>query len=128
VKAYPDRPFPGKIVNIGSAVDPSTRRVTVRSEVADPKHELRPGMFATFTIEIGETRSPAVPQNGIIHEGDQTITLWTTTDRRTMTRRTVRVGIQKDGFVQILEGLKTGELVATEAALFLSSELSESSK
>jgi len=33
------------------------------------------------------------------------------------------VGLQQDGFVQIVEGLQAGELVATESALFLGNVL-----
>jgi cobalt-zinc-cadmium efflux system membrane fusion protein len=123
VKAYPNRRFDGKIVNIGASVDPSTRRVTVRSLVADPKHELRAGMFATFVITIGEVRSLALPRNGVIREGDGTMSVWIATDSKTMVRRTVTAGLEQEGFVQILDGLKAGEPAATEASLFLSSAI-----
>ena len=43
VMAYPGRVFTGKISKVYAAVDPNTHRVTVRSEIADPNHELRPG-------------------------------------------------------------------------------------
>jgi len=126
VKAYPGHVFHGKIIRIGESVDPTTHRVLVRSEVRDPKHELRPGMFATFVIRTGTTmRSPAVPFNGVVREGDGTMTVWVTTDRKRLVRRTVKVGLQQDGFDQILEGLKPGELVATEGALFLDNALTQ---
>ena len=48
VIAYPGRVFSGKITRIGATVDPNSRRLTVRSEIKDPKHELLPGMFATL--------------------------------------------------------------------------------
>ena len=129
VKAYPGRGFHGKVVNIGASVDPATRRVSVRSEVADPKHELRPGMFATFVIRTGQAeRSPAVSLAGVVREGDGTMTVWVTTDRRRLVRRVVKVGLQQDGFVQIVEGVRPGELVATESALFLTNALTEASR
>jgi len=129
VKAYPGRLFRGKIVNIGASVDPNTRRVSVRSEVRDPKHELRSGMFATFVIRTGMTvRSPAVPLNGVIREGDGTMAVWVTTDRKRLVKRTVKVGLEQDGVDQILEGLQPGELVATEGALFLSNALTAASR
>jgi membrane fusion protein, heavy metal efflux system len=129
VKAYPGRVFRGTLVNIGAAVDPNTHRVSVRSEIPDPKHELRPGMFATFVIRTGQAvRSPAVPLNGVVREGDGTMTVWVTTDRRRLVKRTVTVGLEQDGFDQILEGLKPGELVATERALFLTNALTEASR
>ena len=119
----------GRIVNIGASVDPNTRRVSVRSEVRDPKHELRSGMFATFVIRTGmAVRSPAVPLNGVIREGDGTMAVWVTTDRKRLVRRTVKVGLEQDGFDQILEGLQPGELVATEGALFLSNALTAASR
>jgi cobalt-zinc-cadmium efflux system membrane fusion protein len=129
VTAYPGRVFGGKIVNIGASVDPSTRRVSVRSEISDPKHELRPGMFATFVITTGEaSRSPAVPLNGVVREGDGAMTVWVTSDRHRLVKRTVKVGLQQDGFDQILEGLQSGELVATDGALFLSNAITEASR
>ena len=129
VKAYPNRVFRGRIVNIGASVDPTTHRVLVRSEIDDPKHELRPGMFATFVIHTGTAiKSPAVPLNGVVREGDGSMTVWVTTDRKRMVKRTVTVGLQQGGFAQILGGLQSGELIATEGALFLSNALTEVSR
>jgi len=119
--AFPDRVFDGKITTIGASIDPNTRRVLVRSEINDPRHELRSGMFGNFTIRVGApVRSPAVPLSGVVREGDGTQTIWVTADRRRFSSRTVKIGEQRDGYRQILEGLRPGELVATEGAVFLS--------
>jgi cobalt-zinc-cadmium efflux system membrane fusion protein len=129
VLAFPEREFDGMISTISSTVDPATRRVWVRSEVADPQHELRSGMFATFTIRTGEPiRATAVPLDGVVREGDGTMTVWVTADRRRFTRRTVKIGLQRDGYRQIVEGLQPGELIATEGALFLSNALATASR
>jgi cobalt-zinc-cadmium efflux system membrane fusion protein len=96
----------------------------VRSAISDPQHELRSGMFANFVISIAPpVRSPAVPLNGVVREGDGTQTIWVTADRRRFTRRAVRIGGQRDGYRQILEGVQVGELVATDGAIFLSNQL-----
>lgn len=124
VMAFPNRTFEGRISTIASAVDPNTHRVLVRSDVEDPKHELRSGMFATFVIRTGQpVRSPAIPLDGVVREGDGTMTAWVTADRRRFTRRTVKVGLARDGYNQILEGVQAGDLVATEGALFLSNAI-----
>jgi membrane fusion protein, heavy metal efflux system len=129
VMAYADRVFEGRITTLGPAVDPTTHRVLVRSEIADPNHELRAGMFATFVIRVGDpVRAVAVPANGVVREGDGTMTVWVTTDRRRFTRRTVTTGLQRDGYTQIVEGLKLGELVATDGALFLSNTVTSGSR
>jgi cobalt-zinc-cadmium efflux system membrane fusion protein len=128
VSAYPD-PFEGRIITIGLNVDPTTRRVLVRSEIKDPKRELWAGMFATFVIQTGEpVRSLALPLSGVVREGDGTMVAWVTTDRRRFLKRAVRIGLQYDGYHQILEGLQPGELVATEGALFLNNALAIANK
>jgi len=129
VMAYPDRVFEGEVSTIGAAVDPATHRLLIRSEIRDPKRELRPGMFATFVIRTGDSvRATAVPADGVVREGDGTMTVWVTTDRRTFVKRTVKVGLQQDGCDQIIDGLQPGELVATEGALYLSNALVNASR
>jgi membrane fusion protein, heavy metal efflux system len=129
VNAFPGRTFYGKITKIGELVDPATRRVLVRSEIANPQHELKSGMFANFVITVGQpVTSPAVPMDGVVREGDGTMTVWVTADRRRFTRRTVKIGSQRNGARQILEGVQPGELVATEGALFLSNALASGAR
>ena len=129
VMAYPDRVFEGKVSTIGAAVNPATHRLLIRSEIHDPKHELRPGMFATFVILTGDSvRATAVPAGGVVREGDGTMTVWVTTDRHIFAKRTVKVGLQQDGYDQIVDGLQPGELVATEGAIYLSNALVNASR
>ena len=127
--AFPGRVFDGKVTTISAAVDPNTRRVLVRSEVKDPQHELRSGMFGTFVIRVGDpVRSPGIAVDGVVREGDGTMTVWVTADRRRFTRRTVKIGEERDGYRQILEGVQVGELAAAEGAIFLSNTLATASR
>jgi len=127
--AFPGRVFDGKVTMIGAAVDAGTRRVLVRSEISDPRHELRSGMFGNFVISVAPPlRSPAVASDGVVREGDGTMTVWVTADRRRFMRRTVTIGDERDGYRQILEGVRVGELAATEGALFLSNALATASR
>jgi len=124
VMAYPDRVFEGKISRLGAVVDPNTHRLMVRCEIADPKYELRPGMVASFAIRVQDpTESVAIPMNGVVREGDGTMTAWVTTDRRRFMQRIVKVGLQRDGRYQVLDGLKRGELAVANGAVFLSNIL-----
>jgi cobalt-zinc-cadmium efflux system membrane fusion protein len=124
VPAYPGTVFKGHVTAVGSIIDPSSRRQLVRSEIDDPQHLLRSGMFASFVIHVGDpVRSLAVPMNGIVREGDGTMTVWVTTDRRHFVKRTVKIGLQQDDWDQILEGLQPGETVVTDGAVFLSNVL-----
>lgn len=124
VMASPDRTFKGKISKIYEAVDPNTHRVTIRSEITDPKDELRPGMLANFVIRVrGPVEATAIPANGVVREPDGTMTAWVTTDRRRFTERIIKTGLRTDGQVQILGGLQRGELVVSDGAVFLSNML-----
>ncbi len=124
VAAYPDRDFQGRITVLGPSVDPNTRRIFVRSEIQDPEHRLRAGMFANFVIRIGNTgEENAVPQNAVVREGDGTMTVWVTKDQRHFIRRSVKVGRQQDGYDEIVEGVQAGEQIVTDGAVFLSNKL-----
>jgi cobalt-zinc-cadmium efflux system membrane fusion protein len=124
VTAYPERVFKGKITTIGTTVDTSTHRTFVRSEILDPEHRLLAGMYANFVIEIGEPlRSTAVPSAAVVREGDGTMTVFVTTDGIKFVKRIVEIGLRQDGFVQILKGLKPGERIAADGAVFLSNIL-----
>ena len=124
VMAYPNRVFKGKISKIYPSVDPNTHRETVRSEIEDPKDELRSGMLANFTIHVnGPIVGISIPANGVVREPDGTMTAWVTTDRRHFEQRTLKIGLRRDDHVQVLNGLRRGELVVTDGAVFLSSML-----
>ena len=129
VSAFPGRVFDGKITTIGASVDPNTRRVLVRSEINDPAARTALGHVRHFRhhASVRRSRSPGVPSDGVVREGDGTMTVWVTADRRRFNRRTVKIGQIHDGFRQILEGVQVGELVATEGALFLSNALATAS-
>jgi membrane fusion protein, heavy metal efflux system len=124
VPAYPDTVFKGRVTTVGAMIDPNSHRQFVRSEIEDPQHLLRSGMLASFVIRVGEpVRSVAMPAAGVVREGDGTMTVWVTSDNRHFAKRTVTIGLQQDGWTQILEGLRSGETVVTDGAVFLSNKL-----
>ncbi|WP_246657362.1 efflux RND transporter periplasmic adaptor subunit [Methylocystis sp. B8] len=123
VAAYPGRDFDGRITVLGPSVDPITRRQAARIEIDDPDHLLRAGMFANFTIRIGEPIvALAAPQSAVVREGDGTMVCWVAKDRRRFVRRVVTAGLRQNGFVQILSGLQLGEPIVGEGAIFLSNQ------
>jgi cobalt-zinc-cadmium efflux system membrane fusion protein len=125
VMAFPGRVFKGQISTVGATVDPQLHRGTIRAEIEDPRHELLPGMFATFHILTGEpVQAIAVPLDGVVREGDGSMTVWVTEDGHRFTKRTVRIGLQMGGYDQILEGVRPGERIVTQGAVFLDNMLS----
>jgi cobalt-zinc-cadmium efflux system membrane fusion protein len=120
VMAFPDRTFEGRISTVGSTVDPQLHRGLVRAEIDDPKHELLPGMFAAFVIVTGDpVKAPAIPLDGVVREGDGSMTVWVTTDGHRFTQRTVRLGLQDGGYDQVIDGVSPGERVVVKGAIIL---------
>lgn len=124
VMAFPERTFEGRISTVGSTVDPQLHRGMVRAEIDDPNHELLPGMFASFVILTGDpVNAAAIPLDGVVREGDGSMTVWVTTDGHHFTQRTVRLGLQSGDYDQIVEGVNAGERVVVKGALILDNML-----
>ena len=124
VMALRGRAFAGRISRVYANVDPDTHRVAIRCEVADPRNELRPGMLVDALIRVREPiAAVAMPANGVVREGDGSMTAWVTTDYRHFSQRRLELGLRRDGRIQIVSGLQRGELAVTENAVFLSNML-----
>lgn len=125
VITYPDRVFSGQISKVYENVDPNVHTVLIRSEIEDPRNELRPGMLANFVIRVQEpVRAIALPDKGVVREGDGTFTAWVTTDRHHFMQKIVKPGLESSGMTQIVNGVQLGDLAVTEGAVFLSNMLS----
>jgi len=121
VPAYPDLAFAGKVNYIADTVDATTHRITVRAEVPNKKHLLKPQMLANFTITLGPPEAAvAVPANALARDSDGSIAVWVTQDGTRFKRRKVQTGMVQNGVVQVLSGLSPGEKIAQDKALFLS--------
>lgn len=126
VSAWPDKSFTGKLSYVSDSMDADSRRFTVRAEVADPDHVLRPQMTADFNITIAAPEDTlAVPAEAVVREGDGSDVVWLATGKDAkgplFTRRKVVRGKTSDGWVQIEQGLAANEVIAERNALFLSS-------
>jgi cobalt-zinc-cadmium efflux system membrane fusion protein len=118
VLSLPGRRFETKVSYVTPMIDPATRRVTVRATVANTGLQLRPEMFATVRIFVGDAEnSPAVPQEAIIYEGDAA-RVWVAVDKALELRR-IRTGLVNANLVQVLDGLETGDKVVTKGSLFI---------
>jgi cobalt-zinc-cadmium efflux system membrane fusion protein len=122
ITALPDRVFNARITAIGAASDSATRRVVVRSEIPNPDRALKSEMFASFKIvtSTGEP-TPAVPIEAVIREGEFA-TVWVEREPLLFQRRKVKLGMEQEGRLQILDGLTAGELVVGRGAIFVDNE------
>jgi len=121
VMAYPEEVFKATLTYIGAAVDPTTHRVDVRAVVDNPTQKLKPEMFATFRIITNADRQDlAVPLSAVVRDGDKA-SVWVAQPEHQFVQREVKLGLEQNGYVQILSGLQAGEQVATAGGLLLGS-------
>ena len=125
VTAFPDRDFRGRISYIGDVVDEKTRTVKARVTVDNSGGLLKPGMFATVTIDAKgsqEERVIAVPQDAVLMDGAaRYVFVQTAPDR--FKREDIRVGRTFGKRIEVTEGLKEGDAIVTKGSFVLKSEL-----
>jgi membrane fusion protein, heavy metal efflux system len=119
VLAYPKRAFKARLTYIAALIDPVTHRLPVRAEIDNHDAALKPEMFASFRIlTSGASDSPAVPESAVVYEGD-TAHVWVLSGDGLLAYRPIRVGRNNDGLVEVLDGLKPGDRIVTQGALFI---------
>jgi len=117
LNAFPDRPFKGRVSNIGAILDPSIRTAKVRIEVQNPGN-MRLGMFARATFS-GQTQEmhTVVPASAVLHMHDRDFVFVPAPDRK-FRRLEVRTGpfLQENTSLQeVKSGLKPGQQVVSNA-------------
>lgn len=114
--AYPDKVFSGDIVAIDSRVDPVTRSILSRAIINNPKGELRPGMLMSVTIEKQVLNTLVVPEEALVPNFDKQF-VYVVAENNVVEEREVILGERRPGWVEIVDGLRVGELIVTEGTL-----------
>lgn len=119
--AYPGERFAGRIIYIYPFVEEKTRTVRVRLELANRAGRLKPGMYANVALDIPVGMSTIIPADALLDSGARQLVFVAEGDGY-FQPRDVTVGQRLGDRVQILDGVKEGELVAMGATFFLDSE------
>jgi RND family efflux transporter MFP subunit len=119
--AYPGETFRGRAIYIYPFVEENTRTVKVRFQFPNPRGRLKPGMYANVEIQGQDADGLTVPANAVLEAGTDQVVFIAEGDGY-FTPRRVKVGERLGDRVEIVEGIKEGEQVATGATFFLDSE------
>ena len=118
----PGETFSGRIDHIYYMLDDETRAAKARIVLPGRRAQLKPGMYATVTIEGKPTPpSPLVPEEAVLLTGERAVVILALGDGR-FAPVDVEVGMLSDGQYQILSGLQGGEHVVTSAQFLIDSE------
>lgn len=124
VPSFPDRRWTGAVDYIYPTLDPVTRTLRVRLRFDNPDELLKPNMFANVSI-LAEPRENVltVPSDAVIRDATGERVIMALGEGR-FVPRDIRIGIESDGLVEILEGLEEGEEVVVSSQFLLDSEAS----
>ncbi|CAN5157283.1 hypothetical protein BH10PSE6_BH10PSE6_01940 [soil metagenome] len=122
VNTWPGQPFGGKVTFIYPTIGKESRTARLRVEVANPDGRLRADMAATVEIATPLDGSRlAVPESAVIDSGRRQVVLVERGEGR-YEPRPVRLGARVPGWVQVIDGLKAGERVVTQATFLIDAE------
>lgn len=107
----PGRSFDGEVTRVSPAVDVTSRTALLEARVPNRQGLLKPGLFARGVIELRQDTGVAfVPEAAISYFAG--ITKVFVVADGTARERTVKLGVRRDGWVEVEEGVKVGETVA----------------
>jgi cobalt-zinc-cadmium efflux system membrane fusion protein len=122
VDALRDRELTGRVESVATEVDPHTRTIDVRASVANPDGALRANMFARAHIALGGARPTVmVPRAAIQRAKDVPLVFVRVADDAFEARR-VKLGLTEPEAVELVDGVKPGEVVVTEGSFLLKTE------
>lgn len=116
-EAYPDESFTGIVTQIDTRVNLVTRSITVRAEIPNPGHRLRPGMLMTTTLSKNPLESLSIPERALVSVQANHFAF--VVEDGNARRATVTIGRRVPGYVEITAGLEAGETVITDGLLGL---------
>ena len=119
VDAYPGEVFTGRIARVAPVLDPATRTASIEIEIPNQGYRLKPGMYARVSITTDQRIDTlVVPTNSVVDLGGRR-GVFLAGENNTVTFRAVRVGIEEDKQIEILDGLVAGDRVVTTGAAAL---------
>jgi membrane fusion protein, copper/silver efflux system len=119
--AYPNEVFSAVPVFDNPTIEPDQKISLVRFLVTSRNRQLKPGMMTYVNIKRNEKKTIVIPKSSLL-VGNM-ITAWVKTGNGSYENRMIELGIQNKKEVEIINGLKEGELIVTSGAYLLNSAL-----
>ncbi|WP_184718915.1 efflux RND transporter periplasmic adaptor subunit [Caulobacter sp.] len=114
--ALPGETFQGRIAQVDTRINPSTRAVMARAEFPNAGDRLKPGMLVKVAIDQGVRTAVATPETAVQFEGSQASVFRIIEGPKGLVARRADVdtGATENGFVEIRAGLRAGEKIVAD--------------
>jgi len=111
VAPFPDEVFEAKVTVVSPIIDPSTRTLRVKAELANSDGRLRPGLFARADLGIAVRENVAmIPEEAVLQRADGAVAFRLVGDGR-VERRAIELGVIREGRIEVRSGLAVGDRV-----------------
>ena len=118
IPALRNQEIGGTVAHVDSIVNPQTRTVVVRMELANKEAQIKPGMLATMLIESQPIDKLVVPLGSIVRDDNQDHVFVRINDD-VYRMVPVKLGPEGKGYRPVISGLKEGQEIAIEGAYHL---------
>jgi membrane fusion protein, heavy metal efflux system len=122
VNSYPEREFHGKVDYTGAILDSDTRTMPVRATVQNQDIVLKPEMFANIRVVIGQTEALSIPMEAVRKTGEASVA-YVVHGPAQFEERKIEVGRKLGPKLEVLKGLKRGEVVVVRGSLQLQGQI-----
>ena len=111
VAAFPDRIFQGNVSIVNITADPSTKKFKVEVSIKNPELILRPNTFGEVLLEVStHEHALVIPQKAVLENKY----IFLVRDNNSVERKEVTLGLQNSDRVEIVKGVREGDLVVVE--------------
>jgi membrane fusion protein, multidrug efflux system len=120
LEAMPNETFTAEVFEINPVLDPASRTLRIRLRFVKPDPRIKAGMFATISLITNrKTGIPVIPRVSIINTYGSWI-VFIADNNNIARRREVKLGLDNEESVEILDGISMGDFVITAGQNFLS--------
>ena len=110
----------GEVTNVGAVVDPDTRSVTARVQVANPNGVLKRQMYVQVEIQSHrEHQGLLIPVSAVLRNDENLPYVYVVAADGSYARRSVMLGNRIGDRVVIPQGLRRGDKVVVDGSIFL---------
>jgi cobalt-zinc-cadmium efflux system membrane fusion protein len=117
--AYPQK-FSGTISYVAAALDPASRTLQARIVTQNPGEKLKKDMYVTAFVQAGTIQNAiSVPDAAVLRNSENEPFVYVSAGNNQFAQRQIAIGQSVGGRTQVTSGLKPGDQVVAEGALFL---------
>lgn len=118
---YPEEYITGKIVSVDPIVDPTSRTIRVVGSVYKGTYGNSPetGFHGDIMVELHDRL--AIPESSVLHTGNADM-VYIFSEGNKLSPRTVKLGLKSEGFYDVLQGLRPGDIISSGPNFLIDSE------